>query len=127
MVEIAQRLILSDLPHAMISTETKAADPLKILDSAIAIQRLFEAAVDYERAVYCIKPPNACKRLHELQIGQTEPIRQAILQFFQHLQVICDLPRDAKTDLNLFTTLCVPAAAKPGQVALDMVGVDALE
>ena len=104
MVEIAQQLILNDLPHAMISTEKKAADPLKILDSAIAIQRLFEAAVNYERAVYCVKPPNACKKLHELQIGQTEPIRKAILQLFQHLQAICDLPRDAKTNLSLITT-----------------------
>lgn len=103
MLEIAKQLMLIDFPKALTSTEDKTACPKKILDVSFAIQRVYQEAVNYERSSLAILPPEECERLHQLQVGWSQPIRDAILQLFDFLQQICDV--DYRKDSHLKYTI----------------------
>lgn len=91
MLEIANQLMLIDLPKALTSTKDKPASPKNILDVSLAIQRFYQETVNCERSSLAILPPEECQRLHQLQVGWSQPIRDAILQLFDYLQQICEL------------------------------------
>ncbi len=103
MLEIAKQLMLVDFPHALASTEHKKASPKEILDVSFAIQRVYQEAVNYERSSLAILPPEECDMLHQLQVGWSQPIRDAILQLFDFLQRICDV--DYRKDSHLEYTI----------------------
>ncbi|WP_146453499.1 hypothetical protein [Rubripirellula tenax] len=100
MVEVAKRLLVQDFPRAIQSTEEKAADPKLILDVCVAIQRVYAEAVAFERASRSLLPPERCERLHELQQGWSEPVRDATHQLFEILQSICDVDPNADSQLS---------------------------
>lgn len=103
MCGIARELIVIDFPKALASTKVKTACPKKILDVSLAIQRVYKEALNYERSSLAILPPEGFERLHKLQVGWSQPIRDAIVQLFDFLQQICDL--DYRRDSRIAYTI----------------------
>ncbi len=100
MLKIAEQLMLIDFLKALTSTEDKTACPKKILDVSFAIQRVYQEAVNYERSSLAIFPPEGFERAHQLQVGWSQPIRDAILQLFEVLQQMLDVDYRKHTHLK---------------------------
>jgi len=78
---------LYEISHNSINTSFEIVTK-EILDVSIAIQRLYQGALDFERSSFGIFPPEDFKIVHQLQVGWSQPIQDAIVQLFDFLQQI---------------------------------------
>lgn len=99
MLRVAKKTMLLDFPRSLTSTTAERADPKRILDSLETITHLYRESVAFEKDSLAIIPPEEFATVHELQIGWSEPIRDAVHQLFEFLQIVCDA--DPATDTNL--------------------------
>ena len=104
MLDVAKALMLDELPRALTSTEEKPASPMTILACVEGIERLYRDTITFERSSKSIIPPDRCAKLHELQLGWTEPIRDGIRQLFVFLQQVNELDPSADSSLQFSIT-----------------------
>jgi hypothetical protein len=100
MIEVVKRLLFEEYAQALVSTEEKHASPTRILAATEKLERLYRETVEFERQRRATIPPEPLKRLHELQAGWSQPIRDGIEQLFQFLQRICDADADDDTHIQ---------------------------
>lgn len=91
MLEVAKFLLLQELPSAMRSTAEQHASPERLLAAVESIERFYRETVEFERSSHAIIPPEDWRKLHNLQVGWAEPIRDAVLQMFRFLQQMTEL------------------------------------
>ncbi|MCP4678232.1 MAG: hypothetical protein GY854_22505, partial [Deltaproteobacteria bacterium] len=80
MLRVAKKTMLFEIPKALTSTEEEHAGPKKILDSLQTITQLYRESVAFEKSSLAIIPPEEFEKVHELQAGWSEPIRDAVHQ-----------------------------------------------
>jgi len=91
MVQVASQLIVSDLPLALGSAE-ETYKPQSIRKVIYRIRDLYRETVAFERSRRAVQPPEGAERLHNLQLGWTDPIRNAVKQLFEFFDEILSLP-----------------------------------
>ena len=104
MIAVAKQLLIYDFPEALVSTEEKPANPIKMVTVVERIQRLYSDTLEFERASVEIEPPSELAKLHGYAIGWTEPIRSGVHQLFDFLDRAIGLPPRAYQSLE-FTIL----------------------
>lgn len=118
MLEVAQQLMLRKLPLALVSTKDKAACPKAILSAVESLVIFYRDTVEFERQSRTVLPPPPFRRLHELQFGWTQPIRDAVLQLFQLMQQICDV--DADTNVQIAFTITFPEPPRVNEFCAEL-------
>lgn len=99
LLKIVNRVIITEFPKSLTSTDENPACPKNIVDTIETISRLYRETVELERFTQSVMPPEHFERVHSLQIGWSEPIRDGIHELFEILQQICDV--DHRVDSSL--------------------------
>ena len=92
MVDVAQRLLILDLPTALASDD-EAGKPHAIRTVVYRIRDLYRETVAFERSRRAVAAPEGAERLHELQLGWTDPVRDAVRQMFDFFDRILALEK----------------------------------
>jgi hypothetical protein len=82
--------LMGDFVKSLESGEDELVSSARILEASVAIQRFFRASVEFERLSLAILPPEGFERLHELQFGMSQPVREAVTKLFDFLQKVCE-------------------------------------
>ena len=98
---IVNKVIVIDFVSSLQSTSDTAACPRKILSEVETIARLYEETVNMERATRQITPPEPFEKLHQLQLGWAQPIRDGIQELFRFLQSVCDVDDNSELSFNI--------------------------
>lgn len=103
MLAVAHELLVKEFPAAVLSTRETPAQPQSILEAVETLARFYGESVAFERAARSVMPSEALQRLHELQLGWSEPIRDGVHQLFEFLQQIseCDLKADSQISFEI--------------------------
>jgi|GEM_PF-1590733 len=91
MVQVANRLLIEDLPAALRSSKDKPASPKAILLAVERIRRHYLETLEFEKESRATVPPEQLERVHDTQFGWSEPIRDGIRQMFAFLEQVCEL------------------------------------
>jgi hypothetical protein len=91
MVNVAQRLLIKDLPNAFLSRLKQRAEPLEILFVVNQIRDLYSDTVAFERENHATETVDALAATHHLMHGWTAPIRDGIQQMNGFLDQILAL------------------------------------
>jgi hypothetical protein len=109
MVKLANYLLVKEFAPSIVSTSTVRACPLKILGAVEALQRLYGQAISIERETRSIIPPRHLEELHSMQLGWTDPARDAIRQLYRVLRQIQSYDVKSGLPLNLSIEFIRPA------------------
>lgn len=90
MIDVAQRLLILDLP-TVLGSEDELAKPRAIRSVVYRIRDLYKESVVFERSRRAVEPPEGAERLHELQLGWTNPVRDGVRQMFEYFDRILGL------------------------------------
>lgn len=74
------------MPSVLAGDRPASADSIK--ESVDAVIELYSRIVDFEYSAVAVRPPEILKRAHELQLGWTSPIRDAIEELVDLMQAI---------------------------------------
>jgi hypothetical protein len=109
MVDTTKRLLISELPAALKSTPERVADARGILEVTNNIRRFYGKTVAFERESRKVEPCEHLKRIHELQFGWSDPIRDGIQQVFSILDSILAARAHQDTQLSFEIVFKPPA------------------
>jgi len=103
MLAVAKQILLKDFPEALFSIRGKPAQPLAILQAVETLARFYCSTVEFERSAHSVMPSESLQKLHELQLGWSEPIRDGVHQLFRFLQELseCDPKGDNQVSFNI--------------------------
>lgn len=110
MMAVAEQILITDFPEALFSTQSKPAQPLEILEAVEKLARFYESTLEFERSSRSVMPSESLQKLHELQFGWSEPIRNGVHQLFRLLQQIIEC--DPKSENMLDFTIKFPEPPK---------------
>lgn len=100
MLSVAQQLLLNDFPAALQSTIDKHANPKTILGAVETLARFYGETVKFERSSRAVMPSENLRKLHQHQLGWSEPIRDGVRQLFQFLQQMCECNPDGDNHIS---------------------------
>ena len=108
MIEVGKKLLVMELPQAAFVNPEGFADPIEIRAVCDSIGNLYSEAYEYQARTRSIEPPQYFARVHEIQEGWPEVIREGISQMRDNLSLLADLPMKAKTAPSLTCTFREP-------------------
>lgn len=111
MVDVGQKLLVLDLPSAL-GAANSPSKPREIRATVYRIRDLYAETVAFERGRRAVKPPDGAERLHELQLGWTDPVREGVRQMFEYFERVRELP--LKGDQQLTFTMTMGEFASSG-------------
>jgi hypothetical protein len=91
MLEVAQQLLISEFPAAVMSRPEQHADPARILNVIDKIRALYSDTVNYERETHAIETADVLRGACQLMHGWSSPIRSGIHQMKGFLDEILSL------------------------------------
>ncbi len=86
MLEVANQLVIRQFPTVFYESGGDLA--VRILRRVEAIERFYEATIEFERDSYTHFPPEHFERAHKLQQGWSEPVRALVTSLFAFLQQV---------------------------------------
>lgn len=123
MVEVAKTLLIFDLPKAMMATGNSEVCPQQILQSVERINQFYHQTYEFELDGFSIEPPEGFKKIHQIQSGWTQVIREGVHQMFDFLQQVIDANLKKKTALIAFTiTIEAPIGLREFEEELGRLG-----
>jgi hypothetical protein len=107
MMEVALRLLVHDFRSSLMSSYT-IHKPADIRSVVYRICEFYSATVEFEVDRLRIRPPEGGERLHELQAGWSEPIRQGVRQLFDLTDRLVTVDLQSEKNLSFTVTLESP-------------------
>jgi len=101
MMDVAVRLLITDLLPAIRSQKDQPAEPAAILSVTNRIRDLYAETITFERLNHTVAPPEALESLHALQCGWTSPIRKGIRDAFRLLDRILEVAPKEEVTISL--------------------------
>lgn len=108
MLEVAQQLLVLDLPTALGSPDNDGK-PREIRNVVYRIRDLYRATLAFEQSRRSVEPPEGAERLHELQFGWTDPVRDGVRQMFGFFEAVLDLESIKDAEVAYTVTMDSPA------------------
>lgn len=103
MLAVAKKLLVFDLPNAMMATDDSEACPQHILQSVDRIDKFYHQIYEFELDGFSIEPPAGFEKIHQIQNGWTQVIRGGVHQLFEFLQQVLDVDLKKANTLIAFT------------------------
>jgi hypothetical protein len=103
MIDVAQQLLVVDFAAALGHSDFDER-PAAIRAVIRRIRRLYAETVSFERSMRAVTPPEGTERLHELQMGWSEPIRGGVRQLFDFvdaMNAVDKKEKDAKVEFTV--------------------------
>lgn len=120
MVAVAKALLVFDLPNAMMARDNSEVYPQQILQSVERIDQFYLQIYEFELEGFSIEPPEGFEKIHQIQNGWTQVIREGVHQMFDFLQQVLDADLKKKNALIAFTiTIEAPTRLKEFEEELD--------
>ncbi|MRS13274.1 MAG: hypothetical protein EG823_09465 [Actinobacteria bacterium] len=107
MIDVAQQLVVMDLPSQLGAADLKTKEQ-GIRSAVYRIRDLYEATVEFERSRRAVQPPEGAERLHELQLGWTEPVRESVKQTFDFIDKVLATPSKGNHEVSFTVVIREP-------------------
>lgn len=124
MVAVAKALLVFDLPKAMMATGNSEVCPQQILQSVERIDQFYHQIYEFELDGFSIEPPEGFEKIHQIQSGWTQVIREGVHQMFDFLQQVIDADLKKENALIAFTiTIEAPIGLREFEEELGRLGL----
>jgi hypothetical protein len=107
MLVLTNQLLVHEFMPSIVS-QNRDTSPIRILSAIEALERVYRASTEFDRETRTVIPPDGYERLHRLQFGWADPIRDAIRQLLQLLNKIREVDRKSNETLALEVNFAPP-------------------